>query len=163
MKHLRVWMALATFAAPVVLSCLAGPSDTPGREAQRWSGGSYLTIIKDSNGIFASRSVITLHADHTISAMDSGEGGPAFFFTSQRGSWKPSGSYRISARMIDFSLPPASPGIARADYVMNIAPDFHEMAGTITVTVFPLQDVNPPEGQGTQIGTFTFVGQLITP
>ena len=39
-------------------------------------GGTYLTTITNaSNGAFSSRSVITLHADHSLTVIDSGQGG----------------------------------------------------------------------------------------
>jgi hypothetical protein len=58
------------------------------REDRELNSASYLTTIKDSAGNFASRGVITLHADHTMSVIDSRQGGPTFLFSSQLGSWK---------------------------------------------------------------------------
>lgn len=41
-------------------------------------GATYITTITDANtGAFSSRSLITLHADHSIAAVDSGQGGRA--------------------------------------------------------------------------------------
>ncbi len=142
MKQLRVWIAMGAFATLIAVSIFASGTDAQEGGHPDLSGGSYLTTIRDSEGNFASRSVITLHADHTMSAIDSGQGGPTFFFTSQRGSWKPNGSRRVAATAFDFPLPPNGPGIARADYAMDVATDRRSVAGT---------------------STFTFLGELITP
>jgi hypothetical protein len=124
-----------------------------------FSGASYVTTIKTSSGIFASRGVITLHADRTMSVIDSGQGGPTFFFTSQLGAWKPDGKGGVVAKTVDFDFPPNA-AAARLDYTIQ----FHgnQIAGTITLTTFPLTG-NPLDGGGTVVGTFTFTGQLIEP
>jgi hypothetical protein len=123
------------------------------------SGASYLTTITDSNGNFASRGVITLHSDHTISVTDSGQGGPAFLFSSQLGSWQLNGNGVAIARTIDFDFPSA--GVARLDYTIHFGAN-GSATGTITLTDFPLQG-NPLGGGGTVLGTFTFTAQSIAP
>lgn len=123
------------------------------------NGASYVTTVNNSNGSFASRGVIALHADHTMSVTDSGQGGPAFFFTSQLGSWKPNASGGIVAKTIDFDYPPNA-DVARLDYTMAFAQYGTHVSGTITLTTFPLQG-NPLDGGGTVVGTFTFTGQLV--
>ncbi len=127
-----------------------------------FSGGSYLTTIRDSSGNVASRSVFTLHADRTMSGMDSGQGGPAFFFSSQRGAWKPAGHRRVAARMIDFLLPNGA-GIARMDYSITFANGDSRVAGTITLRIFDLDDGSILDNEGSIVDTFTFVGELIKP
>ncbi len=162
MKRWHVWVALGIFSFLAALGSAASPHGqfTP----LRWfSSGSYLTTIQDSEGKFSSRSIITLHADQTMSAVDSGQGGPTFFFSSQSGSWKLSGYQRIVARTIDFPFPPGTPEVARADYTINFTRDRSRMTGTITVMTYPLEGGNPLDGEGTLIGVFTFVGELIRP
>jgi hypothetical protein len=122
-----------------------------------FNGASYVTTIRDSNGNFASRGVIALHTDHTLSVIDSGQGGPAFLFSSQLGSWEPNGKGGVAAKTIDFDYPSAA--IARLDYTINSNHD-GSISGTITLTIFPLQ-ANPLDGGGTVVGTFTFTGQPI--
>ena len=81
--------------------------------------GSYLTTITDANtGAFASRSVITLHADHTLTVIDSNQGGTMAFapFSSQQGAWANNPSGRVVARTINWSFPFANEGSARLDY-----------------------------------------------
>jgi len=49
-------------------------------------GATYLTTITNSGtGAFSSRSLITLHTDHSFAAVDSGQGGPGVQFSSQLG------------------------------------------------------------------------------
>lgn len=125
-------------------------------------GASYLVTITDATtGAFASRGVLTFHADFTMSAIDSSQGGPAFFFTSQLGSWKPNGAGGLVARTVDFNFPPNA-AVARLDYTVKFAQEGQQVTGTITLTTFPL-DANPLDGGGTVTGTFTFTGTLVTP
>ena len=163
MKQVRLWAAVGAFSllAAVALSALPHAEEA-GKPV--FSGGSYLTIIKHDTE-FASRSVITLHADHTMLVADSAQQGPTNYFGSQLGGWKPAGNHRIAGRTIDFAYPlsPNGPGVVRADYVINLAPDRRHVMGTITVTAFPLQDGNPLADDGTPIGTFTFEGDRIEP
>jgi hypothetical protein len=126
-----------------------------------FSSGSFLTTIKDSQGNFASRSVITLNADHTLSAADSNQGGPTFYFSTQMGTWKAAGDGRIVARVVNMTYPP-SPGMARSEYTITLAPDGREAIGAITVFLYPL-DANPLQDPGTLLGDFTFVGEAIKP
>ncbi len=161
MKHLRLWVVLGIFGllAAVGSATLPHAQET---EDRLFSGGSYLTTIQDSAGNFASRSVITLHADQTLLAVDSAEQGPNDYFGSQLGTWKPVGNHRIAARTINFRYPRGTDpgGVARSDYVISFAPDRRQVTGTITVTTFPLE-TSPFDGEGTVLGTFTFVGELI--
>jgi hypothetical protein len=124
-------------------------------------GATYLNTIKTSTGAFSSRSVVTFHADSTVSAIDSGQGGTTFLFSSQLGSWKPDGAGGIVARTLDFDFPSA--GVARLDYTnVKFSADGTQVTGTITLTTFPLQS-NPLDGGGTVEGSFTFTGSLVTP
>ena len=161
MKHLRLWVTLGIFGLLAGVGLVALPHAQDAGD-QEFGGGSYLTTIEDSEGNFASRGVITLHADHTMSAIDSRQGGPTYLFSSQLGSWKPDGQGRIVARTIDFDFPQSPGYVVRADFTISFAQDHSQATGTITVTTFPLE-TNPFDGGGTVLGTFTFVGELINP
>ncbi len=162
MRHLYLWVALGILGLLAAGGAAALPQARPQGDGG-FNAGSYLTTIEDSTGHFASRSVIILHADRTMSGMDSGQEGPAHFFTSQRGSWKPEGRLKAVARTIDFLLPPSDPGIARVDYTIDFANGYSQVTGTITLRIFSLDGGNPLDDEGELVDTFTFVGELIKP
>src|SRR5262249_6232153 len=106
---------------------------------------------------FASRSVITLHGDHSVAVIDSGQGGPAFQFSSQQGVWEHRSGGGAVARNLGFSFPSAR--IARVGYTLTTLNN-DQVSGTIPLTVFPLTG-NPLDGGGTVAGTFTFTGTRV--
>jgi len=126
-------------------------------------GASYLITIRDAQtGAFASRGVITLHADHTMSGIDSAQGGPAFFFSSQLGSWKLDAARNgLVARTIDFNFPQGA-GMARLDYTIRFGDQGTRVSGTITLRIFTLEE-DPLDAGGTVVGVFTFTGVVILP
>ena len=162
MKHLRLWVTLGILGLLAAVGSVALPHAQDAGD-RGFSGGSYLTTVKDSAGDFASRGVITLHADQTMSVIDSEQEGPTYFFSSQLGSWKPDGNRRIVGRTINFHFPQSPGSVVRGDYTISFAQHRSQATGTITVTTFPLENGNPLDGEGTVIGTFTFVGELIKP
>jgi hypothetical protein len=66
---LLTFLALASFCTQQI--AMASPLPFP--------TGSYIIANTDSTGAFVSRGVITFHADHTLSVIDSGQGGPPSF------------------------------------------------------------------------------------
>lgn len=151
-KQVRVLVVLA------VCVLALGASTALYGQANMVPGVSYLTTITDANtGAFSSRSVITFHSDHSLSVIDSGQGGPGVQFSSQQGPWVSIPGNALAARTLDFSFPSA--GIAVVDYQINILPA-DQISGTITLTVFGLQD-DPLDGGGTVVGTFNFTGTKI--
>jgi len=123
--------------------------------------GSFLVTITDSTGAVASRSVITLHSDHSVAVIDSGQEGGAVSFSSQLGSWEHARHGVVKARTIDFSFPFATQGLARVDYTFNSGVPGNHVQGTITLTFFP-PDGDPLGSGGTPGGTFTFSGTRVT-
>ena len=161
MTTFRRWRML------VLLACLGAVAlHTPPAAADALSvlrGATYLLTVTDAQGAFASREVITLHGDRTLSAIDSNQGGPTFFFSSQLGTWKFDGKGGVVGRTLDFGFPPpADQTVARLDYTFTFSANNAHVTGTITLTTFPLQD-DPLDGDGTVLGTFTFTGTLVTP
>ena len=151
-KHVRTFALLAVCVLGLgVFTALHGQDN--GR-----SGATYLTTITNANtGAFSSRSVITLHADHSLAVIDSGQGGPGIQFSGQQGAWEHTPGGGAAARTIDFSFPSA--GIARVDYNFTTINN-DQVSGTITLTVFGLTD-NPLDGGGTVVGTFNFTGTRV--
>lgn len=156
MKQIRICIALAVCVLALGASTvLYGQANA----ASMVPGVSYLTTITNANtGAFSSRSVITFHADHSMSVIDSGQGGPGVQFSSQQGPWVSVPGNALKARTLDFSFPSA--GIAVVDYHINILAN-DQISGTITLTVFGLND-NPLDGGGTVVGTFNFTGVKVT-
>lgn len=164
MKSMRFWGALGACSLLVALtwSTLAR---SQGATEPTFSSGSYLTTITDTAGNFGSRSVITLHPDHSMQAIDSGQQGPIFYFGSQLGEWRPAGRHQIVGRTINFAYPqgPNGQGVVRTDYVINLSPDRHHVMGTVTVTDFPLQEGNPYGDGGILVASAIFEGERIEP
>jgi len=151
-KHVRIFALLAV----CVLALGAGTSlHGQNSPTNGLPGIAFLTTITDANtGAFSSRSVVTLHADHSMSAIDSGQGGPGVQFSSQLGGWHTSPNAGVIGRTLDFSFPQA--GIARVDYnFTSLTKD--GVTGTITLTVFGLHD-DPQGSGGTVVGHFNFTG-----
>lgn len=124
--------------------------------------GSFLVTITDATtGAFASRSVITLHSDHSVSVIDSGQEGGPVPFSSQLGAWAHAPGGVVKARTLDFSFPFATGGIARVDYRFNAGVPGDQVQGSITLTFFP-PNGNPSGGGGTPGGTFNFSGTRVT-
>src|SRR5262249_44527190 len=100
------------------------------------SGTFLTTIIVANTGAFSSRSVITLHADHSMAVIDSGQGGPGVQFSSQQGTWEHNPGGGLGARTLDFSFPSA--GIARVDYTFHTRVPAPQPPRTIPPTLFSL-------------------------
>jgi hypothetical protein len=144
----------------VLLACL-GAVALHAPPATAGFPGTYLITVTDAQGAFASRGVITLHSDHTLFAIDSGQGGPTFFFTSQLGAWAPDHMGGVGGRTLDFDFPPAA-DVARLDYTFTFSTRDTQVTGTITLRTFPLLG-DPLDGGGTVVGEFTFAGTRVTP
>jgi len=157
MIRLRLSAALTSAA---LFACLSLPAVFPQEAAAQVPifGGTYIITNTDSTGAFASRGVITLHADRTLSVIDSGQGGP-FFFTSQQGTWGVNSKGALVGRTIDFDFPPNA-DVARLDYTFQFGAN-GSISGTVTLRTFPLT-ANPLDGGGTLVGTFTFTGYHVT-
>lgn len=159
MKHVRVFVVLvvglaAWFGWSALNPQKAAASNDP-------SGTFLITITDATTGNFASNSVITLHADHSMAVVDSGQEGGPVPFSSQLGVWENSSHGTLQARTIDWSFPFATNGSARVDYTFNSGVPANQVAGSIVLTFFP-PNGNPLDGGGTPGGTFNFTGTRIT-
>jgi hypothetical protein len=156
--HLPAFFCLIAALGSVAL--LTPPIATADPEGSH-IGATYVTTVKDSSGNFVTRTVLTVHADHTMSVVAADQGGPTSFFTSQLGSWKPDGKGGVVGKTLDFDYPPNA-DVVRIDYTISFDSDHDQVTGTETLTSFPLQG-NPLDGGGTSLGTFTFTGELVKP
>ena len=105
MQQLRLPAFFSLIAALGSVALLSPPNATADPEGPH-TGATYITTVKDSSGNFTTRTVLTLHADHTMSVVAADQGGPTFFFTSQLGSWKPDGKVEWSQRHSTSIIPP---------------------------------------------------------
>ncbi|MDX6464737.1 MAG: hypothetical protein QOJ51_4507 [Acidobacteriaceae bacterium] len=153
----------AFFSLIVALGSVAlmSPPNATAEPERPHNGATYLTTVTDSSGNFITRTVLTLHADHTMSVVAADQGGPTSFFTSQLGSWKPDGKGGVVAKTLDFDYPPNA-DVVRIDYTITFDLDRDRATGTETLTAFPLQG-NPLDGGGTVLTTATFTGELVKP
>jgi hypothetical protein len=151
-------------AATLILPTLTYAQNNQGDDLFSNNGLSYLVTLTDaSTGAFVARSLLTFHADHTMSAILSGQGGPMFQFSSQLGSWKFGNEKKggLVARTIFFEFP--SFGLARLDYTATFASDRTQVTGTITLTDFRPLTADPFDGDGLPPAHFNFTGTLVTP
>ena len=128
------------------------------------NGLSYLITITstDIQPPIVARGVLTFHADHTVSAILSNQGGGGgVFFSSQLGSWKFGNAGGLVARTIFFDF--TNMFIDRLDYTATFASHRRQVTGTITITFFTSFTADPLDGGGTVLGHFNFTGTLVTP
>src|ERR1700716_363483 len=164
MQQLRLPAFFSLIAALGSVALLSPPNataDPEGSPEGPHKGATYVTTVKDSSGNFTTRTVLTLHADHTMSVVAADQGGPTFFFTSQLGSWKPDGKGGVVAKTLDFDYPPNA-DVVRIDYTISFDPEHDRVTGTEILTAFPLRG-NPLDGGGTVLTTATFTGELLKP
>ena len=159
MTKCRPWgvIVLVAFLSSVALHTQPATADS----SVFRGGATYLITISNATGAFVSRVVITLHSDHTLSVIDSEQGGPTFFFTSQLGAWRHGDKGSVVGRTLDFDFPPSA-DVARLDYIFTFSSDGSQVTGTLTLTGFPLQG-DPLDGGGTAEGQFTFSGKRVNP
>jgi hypothetical protein len=154
-------------AATLILPSLAYAQNNQGDNNQgddlySNNGLSYLITITDaSTGAFVARGMLTFHADHTVSSILTGQGGPVFF-SSQLGSWRFGNAGGLVARTIFFDF--TNVIIDRLDYTATFASNRTQVTGTITITDFLGFTADPLDGGGYQpFGVFNYTGTLVTP
>jgi hypothetical protein len=147
---------LPALSAAGLFACLSLVALSP-QEAAADQSSSVTYIITNmdaTTGAFASRGAITFNADNSLFVIDSGQGGPTDFFSSQQGTWG-TGKTGFVGRTIDFDFKPNN-DVARLDYTFNFGHD-GSISGTIALYIFPLKG-NPNGRGGTLEGTFNFTG-----
>lgn len=149
MKKSRPFVG-ATLALTLCFGLLAS---YPQKAAADQQALSYILKVTAASGAFASREVMTLHPDHSIFVIDSGQDAARQSFSSEQGVWKCIGKQFV-AHSFDFNFAPSSE-FARADYAFTLGAG-GRVNGSITLQVFPI--TGNPLGSGTVIGTFSFTG-----
>ena len=96
------------------LVAIARPAAAQDNQGNGFPGATYLLTITDAtSGNFASHSVITLHVDHSVALIDSGQEGGPVPFGSQLGVWATGPKGSVIARTVNFRFPFATQGSAR--------------------------------------------------
>ena len=166
--HNRICKVCSLVAATLILPSLAYAQNNQGDNNQgddlfSNNGLSYLitiTIPDTHPPALVTRGVLTFHADHTVSSILTGQGGPVFF-SSQLGSWKFGNAGGLVARTIFFDF--TNVIIDRLDYTATFASNRTQVTGTITITDFLGFTADPLDGGGFVFGHFNFTGTLVTP
>lgn len=123
--------------------------------------GLWLTTIHSGAGDFASRSLLTVNADGTLSAVDSAQdqGLQGSGFSSQPGVWRCAGPGKATARTLNFGFPPR-PSIARSDWTLALSGD--TLSGAIALHIFPgVKDVDPFKADSQPVDAFRFTAQRV--
>ena len=101
MQQLRL-PAFFSLIAALGFVALLNPSNAAAQLAGPLNGATYVTTVRDSSGNFTTRTVLTLHADHTMSVVAADQGGLTFSLpaNSVRGNHRVEWSERHSISII---------------------------------------------------------------
>lgn len=156
------WMIAATLAVCVFASPPVSAQDVAQANAAcRAMVGLWLTTIENGAGDFASRSLVTVTADGTLTAIDSAEdqGVQGSGFSAQPGVWRCTAAGQASGRTLNFGFSPRE-SIARSDWTLAI--DGTALTGTIALHIFPgVKGVDPFRADSTAVDTFRFTAQRV--
>ena len=158
--------------ALAALACLT-PRPAAALEACRALVGTWVTSITDIEGVFASRSLLTLTGDGIVLVNDSGQGGvPGIFepFTTGRGAWRclaGAGKVEAAATALNFVLPRSGRPTAfgRVDYKAALDPGTGELSGSIALYFTAegdLESADPIAATGKAFERFQFTGRRVT-
>lgn len=163
--------------ALAALACLAprpAAAQAPSLDACGALVGTWVTTITDIEGVFASRSLITLTGDGIVLVNDSGQGGvPGIFepFTSSQGAWKcvakSAGNVEAAATALNFVLPKSgrSTAFGRVDYKAVLDLKTGQLAGTVALYFTregDLESADPIGDPGKAFEEFQFAGRRVT-
>lgn len=123
--------------------------------------GTWLTTIQNAAGDYASRSLLTLHADGTMVSADSAQhqGLQGSSFSAQHGAWRCSTDASAAATTLNFGFP-SRESIARSDW--TLAQDGKGLKGTIALHIFPgVKGIDPFRADSKPVDTFRFTAQRV--
>lgn len=124
--------------------------------------GTWLTTISNGAGDYASRSLLTIHADGTIVSADSAQhqGLQGSSFSAQHGAWRCSTTSSAAATTLNFGFPNRE-SIARSDW--TLAHDGKALKGTIALHIFPgVKGIDPFRTDSKPVETFNFTAQRVS-
>ncbi|MGE0154457.1 MAG: hypothetical protein AB7R90_17710 [Reyranellaceae bacterium] len=124
--------------------------------------GTWLTTIETGAGDYASRSLMTVQADGTLSAVDSAQdqGLQGSSFSSQQGAWRCTSAGKASARTLNFGFP-SRESIARTDWTLAL--DGMTLIGTAALHIFPgVKGIDPFRADSKPLETFRFKAQRVS-
>jgi len=154
------WTIAAALAAS--LASLPAQAQAPSISCNAALVGTWLTTIQNAAGDYASRSLLTIHADGTMVSADSAQhqGMQGSSFSAQHGAWRCSTSASAAATTMNFGFPNRE-SIARSDW--TLAHDGKALKGTIALHIFPgVKGVDPFRADTKPVDTFYFTAQRVS-
>lgn len=153
--------AISLLMAACVSAGLALPALAQSTSCNAALVGTWLTTIQNGAGDYASRSLLTLHADGTMVSADSAQhqGLQGSSFSAQHGAWRCSTDASAAATTLNFGFPNRE-SIARSDW--TLAHDGKALKGTIALHIFPgVKGVDPFRADSKPVDTFRFTAQRV--
>jgi hypothetical protein len=147
------WTIAAALAAS--LASLPAQAQAPSISCNAALVGTWLTTIQNAAGDYASRSLLTIHADGTMVSADSAQhqGMQGSSFSAQHGA-------SAAATTMNFGFPNRE-SIARSDW--TLAHDGKALKGTIALHIFPgVKGVDPFRADTKPVDTFYFTAQRVS-
>jgi hypothetical protein len=140
----RMLIGLSSALLLLIPSISAAQAKSGGNACRSLAVGGYLSTIANSDGSFASRSLLTFHRDGAVEIIDARQfsGDVNSAFSAQQGRYRCTGRRSLSATTLDFGFSDEG-DIGRADYRIVIEPD-GSLSGDFTLTILtPLATCNP--------------------
>jgi hypothetical protein len=152
-------------AAALVSSVPGASAQAPGVACRGALAGTYFATIRTEAGAYASRALVTIHADGTLIIADSRQhqGVHGSAFSAQQGGYRCSGPHAAQAVVLNFGFP-AQESIARSEWSFAYDPANGVLRGKITLTIFVgVEGVDPFAIGGKRIGVFNFGAIRVEP
>jgi hypothetical protein len=160
-----VWRGGVALAAALVSGVSGASAQAPGVACRATLAGTYFATIRTEAGAFASRALVTIHADGTLLIADSRQhqGLHGSSFSAQQGGYRCTGARTAQAVVLNFGFPPQE-GIARSEWSLAYDPANGVLRGTITLTIFVgVEGVDPFALGGKPMGVFAFGALRVAP
>jgi hypothetical protein len=160
-----VWRGGMALAAALVSGVPGAGAQAPGVACRAALAGTYFATIRTEAGAFASRALLTIHADGTMLIADSRQhqGVHGSSFSAQQGGYRCTGARAAQGVVLNFGFPPQE-SIARSEWSFAYDPANGVLRGTITLTIFVgVEGVDPFAIGGKRIGVFNFGAIRVEP